>query len=140
RGKFTLGSLDGYNYRFYEETNTYMAIDGGDRIFMLGSFTDDMVIFLGTKNDLAQAISNWERGPVSDAKLFSFAEATYPEIFPGEYVSGRLNQFDYRFYPQSGNYLAVDNAGMIYVLGPYTNNVILNVGPVEAFRSAILGQ
>jgi len=138
RGRYVTGTLDGYNYRHYVETDSYMAIDGGSRIFMLGSFTGDMVLFLATKDDLNLIISKWENGPVSNARLFSFAEANFPEIFAGDFVAGKLDQFDYRYYSQSGNYLAIDNAGMIYVLGPYTNNAILSVGPVESLRNQIL--
>lgn len=74
---------------------------------------------------------------ISDARVFAYAEANYFSLFAGAATAGQYLQYNYRYYPASGNYLAVDPAGMIYILGPYTGNVISPVGPVESLRSYI---
>ena len=78
------------------------------------------------------------RTPVSNARLFAFAEASIPSLFSGASIAGQLQQYSYRYYPISGNYLAVDTSGMIFVLGPYSGNALLAVGTVESFRTAIV--
>ncbi|WP_333875225.1 RHS repeat domain-containing protein [Methylobacter sp.] len=80
--------------------------------------------------------------PISDARVFAFAQANYPSIFAGTPTAGQTTyqnkQYDYSYYPTSGNYLAIDNNGMISILGPYTANVLTAVGSVESFRSYIV--
>ena len=58
---------------------------------------------------------------ITNDNFFSFAEVNYPEIFKGTAKSGKYYQYIYRFYPISGNYLAIDNKGVISIYGPYTN-------------------
>ncbi len=78
---------------------------------------------------------------ITNAQVFAYAEANYSSLFKGTPAPGQINyqnkQFDYRFYPSSGNYLAVDTSNTIYILGPYTNNVLTSVGPVSAFAGLI---
>ena len=75
--------------------------------------------------------------PISDARVFAFAEANYPGLFAGTPAAGQYQQYDYRYYPSSQNYLAVDTAGMIFLLGPVTGGVVAGVGAVESFRTPI---
>lgn len=75
--------------------------------------------------------------PISDDRVFAFAEANYPSLFPGTATDQQFQQYNYRYYPMSGNYLAVDTSGMIFMLGPSTKNVLTSVGPVTNFESAI---
>jgi len=56
----------------------------------------------------------------------------------GSSSAGQFNQYNYRFYAETGNALAVDNAGMIYLLGPITGNKIRLIGPVTSFRKAVI--
>lgn len=74
---------------------------------------------------------------VTDAQVFAYAEANYPSIFTGTATAGQYQQYNYRYYPASGNYLAVDTSGEIFILGPYTGDVITSVGPVTAYASTI---
>lgn len=74
---------------------------------------------------------------ITNADLFSWAAATYPSYFPGTPTAGQYQKYDYRSYPANGNYLAVDNTGTVYVLGPISGNVILNVGTLTAFAPAV---
>ena len=73
---------------------------------------------------------------IEDTRVFAYAEANYASLFSGTASSGVYQQYNYRYYPVSGNYLAVAS-GVIYILGPFTNGVIATVGPVSAFASTI---
>lgn len=74
---------------------------------------------------------------VTDIQVFAYAEANYPSLFTGTATAGQYQQYNYRYYPGSGNYLAVDTAGMIFVLGPFTGGVITSVGTVTDYASYI---
>jgi len=75
---------------------------------------------------------------ISNARVFAYAEANYSSIFTGSATAGEYQQYDYRLYPDSLNYLAVDTSGMVFILGPFTGNVITPVGQVESYRTYIL--
>lgn len=75
--------------------------------------------------------------PISDARVFAYAEANYPNIFAETGTTGLYQQYNYRYYPASENYLAIDTSGVISMLGSSTKNVLLTIGPVESFRSLI---
>jgi len=72
-----------------------------------------------------------------DARVFAYGEANYPTIFTGSATAGQYLHYNYRYYPASGNYLAVDTDGVIWILGPYTDNVITSVGPMESLLGYI---
>jgi len=137
KGPGTTGQSGPYTFRFYALTNNYLAIDDMGTIFMLGAFTNDAVTILGTIVDFTRLIRDFYAGPVANSRVFDFAVGNFPEIFSGIPVEGQLDQYDYRYYPQSGNYLAIDNAGMLYILGPYSNNALMRVGEVGSLKSAI---
>lgn len=137
KGSGTPGQTGPYTYRFYAQTNNYLAIDDMGSIFMLGGFTDNVVTTLGTIASFTDLIRDFYAGPVANSRLFDFAAGNFPDIFSGIPVAGTLDQYDYRFYPQSGNYLAIDNAGMLYILGPYSNNTLLRIGEVGSLKTAI---
>jgi hypothetical protein len=78
--------------------------------------------------------------PISDDQVFAYAEANYASFFPlTDTSSGQYQQYNYRFYPVSGNYLGVDTSKMIYLYGPVNGYIISPGGLVEYFRSAITG-
>ncbi|MHB9116727.1 MAG: Lcl domain-containing protein [Burkholderiales bacterium] len=74
---------------------------------------------------------------ISDARVFAYMEANYPVLFSGAAMAGQYQQYDYRYYPDSQNFLAIDTSGEIFISGPFTGNVITRVGPVESFRGVI---
>ncbi|MBK9346174.1 MAG: PPC domain-containing protein [Burkholderiales bacterium] len=74
---------------------------------------------------------------ISNDEVFAYAEANYRSIFTGAAISGTYQQYAYRYYAASGNYLGIDTSGGIAMLGPFTNNVLTEVGPVAAFATAI---
>jgi hypothetical protein len=77
------------------------------------------------------------RAQISNARVFAYAEANYPTIFAGTPVSGQYLQYNYRYYPATGNYLAVDTNGEIFILGPVSGNVVTSVGLVTAYAGYI---
>lgn len=74
---------------------------------------------------------------ITNAQLFAYAEANYSSLFAGTAAEGQYLQYNYRYYAATGNYLAVDTAGEIFVLGEFTGNVITSVGTVTAYADAI---
>ncbi len=75
--------------------------------------------------------------PIANDTVFAYAEANYPNLFPGTATDNQFLQYNYRHY-SNGNYLGIDTVGGLYILGPYTNNVLTPVGKVADFTSAIL--
>jgi hypothetical protein len=75
---------------------------------------------------------------VTSGEMFAYAEATYPSLFAGGPVSGNYQQFEYRYYPTSQNYLAVDSSNMVYVQGPVSQNQLMSVGPLSAFDGLVV--
>ncbi len=86
--------------------------------------------FPGHAPDLPQAAS------VEDAAFFSWAERAYPAFFTGSATEGVSGNYTYRFYPASGNYLALANGG-VYVLGPISAGAIQYVAPRTAFACQV---
>lgn len=74
---------------------------------------------------------------ITDAQLFAYAEANFPGIFTGAATAGVFPPYNYRYYPASRNYLAVDTSGVVYILGPYTGGVVTAVGPMTAYAATI---
>lgn len=75
---------------------------------------------------------------ISSTRVFAYAEANYSGLFAGTSTAGQYQQYDYRLYSDSQNYLAVDTDGMVFILGPFTGYVITPVGQVESYRTYIL--
>jgi hypothetical protein len=72
--------------------------------------------------------------------VFVYEEANLPGIFTGAAEEGQYQQYHYRYYPGSGNYnyIGIDPAGNIFMLGPYTRQELTAMGNVADYRSAIL--
>lgn len=68
--------------------------------------------------------------------LFNWAEGVFPEFFSGFGKPGSAGPYQYRFYSQSMNYLAVAN-GRVYVLGTLTDWQIYYVGPLADFTCSV---
>lgn len=75
---------------------------------------------------------------ITNDQVFGFAAATYPDLFKGTFTAGVYLNYSYRFFPTTGNYLAVDTDGYISVLGPVSKGAILKVAPKASFEKAIL--
>lgn len=74
---------------------------------------------------------------VTNSQVFAFAEANYAAFFNGTGQDGTYDQYSYRYYPATGNYLAVGSNGRVYALGAFTGNQILDVGALTDYTSAI---
>lgn len=74
---------------------------------------------------------------VTDDQLFAYAEANYPEVFAGSVSTGSYQQYRYRYYAGSGNYLVIDASGTVVVLGPATGGQLSSVGALASFAGAI---
>jgi hypothetical protein len=74
---------------------------------------------------------------VTDSRVFAYAEANYPNLFNGNPAAGQYQQYNYRYYQASDCYLAVDTAGVIFMLGSCTGGELTAVGPVSAFADTI---
>ena len=73
----------------------------------------------------------------TDEDIFTYATARYPELFNGAASTGNYQNYHYRYFAGTGNYLAV-NAGTIYILGPsLTGGKIASAGTVAAYAPAI---
>jgi sugar lactone lactonase YvrE len=88
-----------------------------------------LVLWLSLSSNLAFAVTN--------AQVFAWAAATYPGIFSGPALAGQAAQFDYRYFAGSGNAVAVDTSGTIFLLGPITGNALVPVAPVAALADVI---
>lgn len=74
---------------------------------------------------------------ITDAQLYAYAQANYPDIFYGETSNGIYQDYRYRYYTGSTNYLAFSSAGAVVVLGPATGNQPTSVGSINSYVSAV---
>lgn len=90
---------------------------------------------------LSVTIGASSQASISNARVFAYAEANFPALFAGTPSSGQTTyqgkQYSYQHYPTSNNYLAIDNAGVISILGAYTGGALSALGPVTTYESAI---
>ncbi|MGZ5785220.1 MAG: hypothetical protein ACXWJM_04820 [Ramlibacter sp.] len=83
------------------------------------------------------ALHRWlnEANAESDAnRLFNWAQAAYP-FFAGNAVAGTYLDYTYRFYPATGNYLAVRNGRVVVHNG--VNWIFMDVGAVSDYMSQV---
>ena len=74
---------------------------------------------------------------ITDTQLFGWAAASYPAYFAGAVTEGTYQQYHYRIYAATGNALAVDTLGGVFVLGPVTGNTLLPVGSTSQYEAAV---
>ena len=74
---------------------------------------------------------------LSTSQLLDWAELTYPTLFPGHKPNLTLAPYEYRHYPETGNYVGVAGED-VYILGPVSNQELRRVGAVEDFRCRVL--
>jgi hypothetical protein len=71
---------------------------------------------------------------LSDAeRVFNWAEAVYPQFFPGPGVAGFYEPYTYRYYAATGNYVAVAGGRIVVHNGRDWN--LLDVGALADFLS-----
>lgn len=65
-------------------------------------------------------------------KFALWAESAYPQFFSGSVVTGTTGVYEYRHYPATGHYLAVDASNNLYAMGPATGGQIMGIGTLSA--------
>ncbi len=70
-------------------------------------------------------------------ELLDWAEAHYPDLFPGHQTDTSLPPYIYRYYPSTGNYVGVAGSD-VYLLGPASGDVLLRVGSLADFAPLVL--
>lgn len=79
-----------------------------------------------------RALATAPSRPATAAELFDWAEGAYAQFFPSRRSNLLLAGYTYRYYPESGNHLAV-NDGRIYVQGPMSGGSLSYVGTVTEY-------
>ncbi len=74
---------------------------------------------------------------ITNAQVFAYAEGNYASLFSGTATSGQFAMYDYRYYSATGNYLAVDTKGTIYIAGTVAGGGLAPVGTVASFANLI---
>lgn len=73
---------------------------------------------------------------VSVTELFDWAEVRYRDLFPSHRDNQSLEPYTYRYYPETGNHVAV--AGdQIYVQGPLSGGALLYVGTLAEYTCTV---
>ena len=73
--------------------------------------------------------------PTPDA-LMNWAQAYFPNAFPGNQSNMQSGNLLFRYYPETGNYLGVAES-TVYVLGPITGGVFVTAGRLEDFAALV---
>ncbi len=73
----------------------------------------------------------------TDAELLAAVEARYPIYFCGQVTSGQHQQYNYRYYPETGNYVGIDVLGNVYVVGKSFGPTIRPMGSQQDYADAI---
>ncbi len=137
-GAASEGKYQQYTYQFYRATGNYLAIDSDGRISIKGPYTQDVISEIGPVTDYLDVINAWEAElSVANDRVFAYAQMNYPAIFSGIPTTGTYQQSQYRYYPETGNYLEIDTHGRISILGPYNNNMQTDAGSVADYADAI---
>jgi hypothetical protein len=74
---------------------------------------------------------------ITHGDLFTWAPVAFPQYFPGTPTVGRYEQYDFRLYA-SGNYLAVDDDEVIWVMGPSFGSAPVYIGPLAQYAPLVL--
>lgn len=75
--------------------------------------------------------------PADITALFDWAQKNYSNYFPGTYSAGNYQGYTYRYYPTTGNYMAVSNGG-VYVMGAdLTDGEILFINSLAAMLCSV---
>jgi len=65
---------------------------------------------------------------VSFEQALAAAEGTFAQLFTGSAQDGTYQQYTYRYYPATGNYIAIDTDKRLHVFGPVSNGLVQYVG------------
>ena len=92
--------------------------------------------YTGLAGRLAQARQLASATPFTASTLMDWAQATFPQLFPGAPTDQAGSGFVYRYYPLTQTFIAV--AGdLVYVLGPITGNQLAYLGTLASFSCSV---
>jgi hypothetical protein len=92
--------------------------------------------YTGLASRLAQARQLASAAPFTASTLMDWAQATFPQLFPGAPADQAGSGFVYRYYPLTQTFIAV--AGdLVYVLGPITGNQLAYLGTLTGFSCSV---
>lgn len=81
---------------------------------------------------------------ITNDMVFAFAQTTFKDLFPVDQAPVVISNlayegkvFDVRGY-RNGNFLGISSTNEIWGLGPYTGNVLTNLGPVSKYACDIV--
>ena len=78
------------------------------------------------------------RLPTPD-ELMNWAEKKFPVFFPGPETTRNTGDIVFRYYAANGNFFAILGQG-VYVLGPITENRVVNVGTLADFAEPVAAE
>ena len=88
---------------------------------------------------LAAVAADSSIAPAEAARqLMNFGEQKFPAFFPGHASTLSFGPYLYRYYAESGNYLAVAN-GQVFVSGSSFGAELLNLGPLGNYYTPVAG-
>lgn len=71
--------------------------------------------------------------PNDTEALFALAESSYRQYFPSHQSNQTFGGYLYRYYPETGIYLGIDDDARVYVLGGVFGPDVLFVGTISKF-------
>jgi hypothetical protein len=74
---------------------------------------------------------------IPNDRVFKYVQANFDEFAKGPFEEGVFEQYSYRYYRETGNYLAIDTSGVLWIFGSATNLEFVSIAPVEFFRKLI---
>jgi hypothetical protein len=74
---------------------------------------------------------------IPNDRVFKYVQANFDEFAKGPFEEGVFEQYSYRYYRETGNYLAIDTSGVLWMFGTATNLDFVSLAPVEFFRNLI---
>jgi hypothetical protein len=96
------------------------------KTFSLGRSAALLLLSVACNGAQAQSEADIER-------LFDWAESTYPTLFGSHQTSQTLAPWRFRYYPTQQNYVGVNPAGEVYVLGASFGGNLKRVGLFSDF-------
>ena len=68
--------------------------------------------------------------------LFDWVERAFSQFFPSHRSNGQFDLYTFRYYPETGNYIAVAGS-FVVVLGPVTDGRVVHVGMLSDFACRV---
>lgn len=73
----------------------------------------------------------------SGERVMNWAESLYPSLFPSEAQTTSASPWAFRYYPETGTYLGINDSDEVYVMGGSFGDTPQQVGSVNDFLTTI---